>query len=67
MVRGRLPHTIVGGAHGFGLGEVEYLEAHVSQRIECVIYADIFVGEGGGGSVPPSFLFLTSCCAPRGL
>jgi len=46
-----LPHTIVGCAHGFGFGEVEYLEAQVAEGVECVIHAQIFVGEAGAGGV----------------
>ena len=34
-----LVHTIAGLTHGFWLGEVEYLEAQVTQGVETVVYA----------------------------
>jgi hypothetical protein len=51
MVQVHLPHTIVGGTHSFGLGKVEYLEAHVAEGVEGVIHAQILVWEAGAGGV----------------
>ena len=49
-----LPHTIVGLADIFWFGEVEDLEAEVSQRVEGVVDAKVFVGEAGARGVGQS-------------